>query len=178
MSEQSADIPITGKLTSKRKERVLKPLMTGVLCTAAVMGFSSRYTLLPPVSDYPCIPGRLFIMDRSDQDVGVGDLVTFKSKDTVLFPDGTLFTKITVGAPGDTVTVHRNEVSNGRHNYHSDVSVTADYLKVTLDSLSREEHLTSGKLFALGTLPGSLDSRFWGTVDIASQVVGKSYVIF
>lgn len=178
MSDTLSGIPITGKLTSKRKERVFKPLVIAAFCTTAVTGFSSRYTLLPPVSDYPCIPGRLFIMDRADLNVGVGDLVTFKSKDTVLFPDGTLFTKITVGAPGDTVIVDRNEVFNGRHNYHSDVSVTADYLKVTLDSLSREEHLQSGKLFALGTLPGSLDSRFWGTVDIPSQVVGKSYVIF
>lgn len=170
--------PLTGKLTSKAKERIYKPLILACVCTAAITGFSSRYTLLPPVSDFPCIPGRLFIMDRADQNIERGDLVTFKAQGAVLFPDGTLFTKISAGVGGDTVEVNRNIVSNGPRIYHSDVSVTADHLKVSLDSLSRKEALPDGKLFALGTLPGSYDSRFWGSVDVESQVIGKAYVIF
>jgi conjugal transfer pilin signal peptidase TrbI len=178
MASEPAKKPLSGKLTSKVKERVYKPLLLAGVCTVAITGFSSRYTLLPPVSDYPCIPGRLFIMDRADQKIERGDLVTFRSQGVHLYPDGTLFTKISAGVGGDNVEVDRNLVINGHRVYHSDVSVTADHLKVSLDSISRKEKVPAGKLFALGSLPGSYDSRFWGLVDVEEQVVGKAYVIF
>ncbi|WP_125825534.1 MULTISPECIES: signal peptidase I [unclassified Pseudoalteromonas] len=173
-----SNIPLAGKLTSKVKERVYKPLLILCTCTVAITSFSNRYTFLPPVSDYPCIPGRLYIMDKYDHKINKGDLVTFHAQGVKLFPDGTLFTKISAGVGGDTVQVKRNMIINGDHVYHTDVSVTANHLKVSLDSLSREENIPKGKLFALGSLPGSYDSRFWGLVDIEKQVVGKSYVIF
>lgn len=178
MASEPKKKPLLGKLTSKEKERVYKPLLLAGVCTVAITGFSSRYTILPPVSDYPCIPGRLFIMDRKDKLIERGDLVTFRAQGAHLFPDGTLFTKISAAVGGDKVEVNRNLVINGHHTYHTDVSVTADYLKVSLDSISRKEEVPEGKLFALGSLPGSYDSRFWGLVDVEEQVVGKAYVIF
>lgn len=169
---------IYGKVTSKLKERVYKPLLILTLSAVSITAFSSRYTLLPPVSDYACIPGRLFIMDREDKNISSGDIVTFKAKNTGLFKDGTLFTKIAFGAGGDTVIVDRTLITNGSKTYHTDVSVTADHLKIPVDTLQQEIKLPSGKLFTIGTLPGSFDSRFWGDVDVQSQVIGKTYVIF
>ena len=170
--------PLKGITTTHVKERVIKPLMLGLCISGLMLTFVSRFTFLPPISDYPCIPGRLFIMDRADQIIDQGDLVTFKARGVELFADDTLFTKIAIGLEGDKVEVLRGAVKSGDLSFSSDIGITADYLGITLDSLVRTEKIDSGKLFALGTLPGSYDSRFWGQVDIKEQVVGKTYVIF
>ncbi len=178
MVKHQSEVQLSGKLTSKLKERLVKPLVVITVCTVSITSFSNRYTLLPPISEYQCIPGRLFIMDKADHTIRKGDLVTFRAQGTKLFADGTLFTKISAGVGGDVVSVGRNNVANGNRIYHSDVSVTANHLNISLDDLSRKETIPQGKLFALGSLPGSYDSRFWGLVDVSKQVVGKSYVIF
>ena len=178
MSNKVSEQRLIGKMTTKLNERVFKPLILAVFLTVTITSFSSRFSLLPPVSKHQCIPGLLFIMDKYDKNISQGDLVTFKAKGTMLFPDGTLFTKITAGVGNDLVEVKRHLVTNGLTTYTSDISVTADYLKISLDTLSRTTHIPEGKLYALGTLPGSYDSRFWGTVDVQKQVVGKTYVIF
>lgn len=165
-------------LASKFKERVMKPLLLAVAITALIWGFSSKFTILPPTSTYPCLPGHIYLLDRNNLNIHAGDLVTFRAKGTKLFPDGTLFTKLVVGAAGDSVIVDRGLVSNGKKTYNTDISMTADYLHLKLDSLSRTEVIPKGKLFVIGTMPGSYDSRFWGNVDIESQVIGKTYVIF
>lgn len=177
MSDNNRELPLVGTLTTKVRERVYKPVLVGAFCIFSITAFSNRYTFLPPVSDYPCIPGSLFLLDRHDQNIKPGDLVTFKSKGTK-FPDGTLFTKITAGIGGDSVEINRGAVSNGTRSYHSDVSVTADHLQIPVDSLSKVVELPNGELFAIGTLPGTYDSRFWGSVNVEEQVVGRTYVIF
>lgn len=169
---------LIGKLTSKLKERVYKPICVAAICSYVVIGFSSKYTILPPVSDYPCIPGHVFLLDSSNLKINSGDLVTFKSHGASLFPDGTLFTKIAAGVAKEEVEVDRNLIINGDRIYQTDVSVTADHLNISLDSLSKKQSIKEGELFAIGTLPGSYDSRFWGVVDIQKQVLGKTYVIF
>ncbi|MCD9476333.1 hypothetical protein GLP21_18465 [Photobacterium carnosum] len=166
-----------GVKTSFFKERIRKPIILGGILVLSISAFCNRYTIIPPTGSVPCISGLVFLLDRHDMNIHEGDLVTFLAKNTQLFANDTVFTKLVVGDAGDEVKVNRNSVSNAGKVWNTDITVAAQVLKMPLDKLSRTERIKENHLFAIGTLPGSYDSRFWGEVNIEEQVVGKTYVL-
>lgn len=159
------------------KERIRKPIILGGVLVLSISAFCQRYTIIPPTGSVPCISGLVFLLDRHDMNVHDGDLVTFLAKNTQLFANDTVFTKLVVGDAGDDVRVDRNSVSNAENVWNTDITVAAQVLKIPLDKLSRTERIKANHLFAIGTLPGSYDSRFWGEINIDKQVLGKTYVL-
>ncbi|ENP8454714.1 TPA: S26 family signal peptidase [Photobacterium damselae] len=168
---------IKGITNSFVKERIVKPLVIGSVISLSITAFCQRYTIIPSSSSFPCISGSIFLLDRQDMNIQDGNLVTFLTKNAKLFPDDTHFTKLVVGSGGDTIVINRNEITNAGKTWNTDVTLSAQVLHVTLDSLSRTETIKPGHLFTIGTLPGSYDSRFWGQVNIKKQVLGKTYVL-
>lgn len=159
------------------QQRVLIPLTLAAFFTAAFFGFSQNFKLIVDVGKYPCLGGKLFLLDKNDLAVEQGDLVLIKSRHT-LFPDDTPFIKIAVGVAGDEVHVDHNVVSSGNLNYQTDISNIGSEQNMKASEFQQTINIPEGKLFALATLPGAYDSRSWGLVDIKEQLIGTLYVIF
>jgi conjugal transfer pilin signal peptidase TrbI len=123
-----------------------------------------------------CLPYHLFIVDTYNKHPETGDLVTFKTKGlSPLFEDGHLFTKKVGATSGQEI-----DVSNGLIKAHNSFYGTLDLLEKLQKPASdfiRKETVPEGKYFAVGTLPRSYDSRYWGYVD-QSQILGKTYALY
>ncbi len=101
-----------------------------------------------------------------------GDLIVFH------YPQagGHSFLKRIIGLPGDTIEERNGEFwVNGSTLpwQEAHVEPTEELAALNLSPL----HIASGHFFVLGDNPStSLDSRFWGTVDM-HEVVGKALLI-
>lgn len=92
-----------------------------------------------------------------------------------LFPAGTEFVKLIVGAPGDLVhvgaraTTVNGVVVAGPLDSLGALGLTADKVETTFI-------LAPGDFFAVGTRPHSYDSRYWGPVHV-EQFVGTASLL-
>ena len=81
-----------------------------------------------------------------------------------------------VGAvPGDHVVIAHNELYiNGRKIGPLDVAEkAAKRMHVAITSFAKDEIVPAGKIFVIGTMPHTFDSRYWGYAD-AGSVVGRA----
>lgn len=142
--------------------------------------FFSRYTIGIDTQDIKCIKNySVFFVEKHTGTLVRGDIYSFKTKDlSPFYKKGTLFTKIIVGLPGDTIRVDDQD-----RIYVNDTLVgeglmyAESKLKQPKEKFRGTQILGKDKYWVMGDNKFSFDSRYWGTVD-AKDFVGKSHPIF
>jgi len=139
---------------------------------------SSRYEILIAPDEGPiCLPEKVFILDKMSFPEKDG-FVMFTAKGLEpWFTDGMPVVKYLRGSPGDEIKVmERRLYINGVQRATLNDTVL-EKLKVTDMELERNEVIPDNKYWVMGSLPPSLDSRYWGYIT-KSQIIGKAYAIF
>jgi signal peptidase I len=102
-----------------------------------------------------------------------GDIIVFR------FPqaDGREFVKRVIGLPGDVVEEQSGRVYvNGKPLALADTTGSSEEMQPVMTMAAHR--IPPGQLFVLGdNQAASLDSRYWGTVDI-DKVVGKAFLVY
>jgi conjugal transfer pilin signal peptidase TrbI len=171
----------TEKQTLTNKEFAIgmaKSLFAVILCFSAIQLFSAKYSFgYDGTTGEHCLPYTLFIIDKQDKQLDRHNLFAFYSKNmNPYYPNGTIVVKELAGIPGDRVVVNEGKVYvEGK--LRGDLPHVKKLKKKNSD-YQRDELVPAGKYWAMGTLPKSYDSRYWGYVDSERQVIGKAYPIF
>ncbi|MEZ8029242.1 signal peptidase I [Enterovibrio norvegicus] len=127
-----------------------------------------------------CLPLRVTIVDYKDTTPSRGDMYEYHIQGAEpYFADGTRFTKIMAAVPGDRVEVDLNGITvfgvdGEMKRYNVDARPMLNYSKISADWFERTVEVPEGHFFAMGTLAGSFDSRFWGVVPL-NRIEGKAY---
>lgn len=131
----------------------------------------------------PCLPGRLYMVEKGRQPAQ-DDLVAFVTDGRPVRPycPGMRFVKLVAGRPGDQVEI--NADCQGRVTGPDGYIYEFNLEEAVLDLLGKEcrdfvahYEIPPGHYFAVGTLPDSYDSRYWGLVQ-PNQVIGRAVKIF
>lgn len=141
--------------------------------------FTERYVIAANSTVSNCLHATYFLVDKWDQDVGVGDLAAFKMMTkNPLYPTSRKWIKQVVATEGMTVTVDRERVqfSDGRI-IESNMDHTMGYLKLEPSDIKPVVTLRQGQFFMMGDTRTSYDSRYWGPVE-QQNILGKAYALF
>jgi conjugal transfer pilin signal peptidase TrbI len=142
--------------------------------------FMAHYTL-GLASGTPCLPGRLYIVEKGLPPVRHG-LVAFRTDDRQRpYRPGTKFVKLVVGLPGDQVEINaacRGAVVSPDGAYPIVLEDRVlDRLGKDCRDLAGSYEIPADSYFVVGTLPDSYDSRYWGLVS-SEQVIGRAWKVF
>lgn len=124
------------------------------------------------INETVSLPNWAFITDKTDKNVGPGDLVTFVSPPTPFYPAGKVFVKRVLGVEGDhvrrdgqTFYVNDRRVGDAKPRNGEGVALTAGPVGT----------IPKGRIFVAGDHPDSLDSRYAMIGWIStSRIVGKA----
>jgi conjugal transfer pilin signal peptidase TrbI len=147
-----------------------------------VLSFSSRYQISFTQSATACLPITAAMIDTKNRTPKRGHLMSFLiRKAEPYFAQGTNFVKIAAGISGDKVTIDIDGVTVTSPEgvvtrYETSASRMLAYTKLSEKDIKREFIVPEGQYFALGTLPASFDSRYWGLVE-QSDVIGVGYAL-
>jgi conjugal transfer pilin signal peptidase TrbI len=150
-------------------------LTSGLLLAGLVV--VSHYGIGVDVQKQQCLPYRVFLLEKGTVPSRRGEFVVFRADDRMapFFRPGQMFIKELAGLPGDDVTVQKGSVAvNGEYRGHLDL---LGKLGRKTEDYERAEKVPAEKMWVMGTLPRSFDSRYWGYVD-RWQVIGRAYPLF
>ncbi|MDC5725639.1 MULTISPECIES: S26 family signal peptidase [Vibrio] len=146
----------------------------------AVLLLSGRYQISLVPTALGCLPIKAAVIDSKNHFPKRGQLMSFLSLNAQpYFAHGTNFLKIAAGVAGDTVTFDLDGVTVTTKDgevirYAADARRMLNYAQIDFDTLNKTFVVPEGQYFALGTLPTSFDSRYWGLVE-HSQIIGVGY---
>lgn len=160
-----------------------KWLIAVVGCVALAVGIlageyvSDRYRLGVDTADVKCLPWTYYAISLGTPEPKVGELVAFKVRGLEPhYADGTLFTKIVEGVPGDQVKARSDGLEvNGKLFPFSERTLSR--LDKSAEEFSRGYQLAEGEYFMAATEPDAFDSRYYGPVS-AEQFIGSSRPIW
>lgn len=141
---------------------------------AVLLSVNHFFTLGINVSQ--SLPEHVFLVLKREQDLRVGDYVTFRWHGGGPYLAGIKFTKIVKGVPGDVVTVRgRDILINGEFVGRAKFrATTGQSLEIALPGV-----IPPGHFYVHGLHTDSLDSRYAITGLIkAEKVIGKSIPLF
>lgn len=159
-----------------------------VLAVAYTLGwwFSNLYEF-GVARGKPCMPGRFYFIERLVPGRVLkfqrGDLIVFRTdnRTSPYYQRGTRFIKVVHGVPGDRVVIDDSgKVQINGKNYHFETALetkVADLLGRKLGDCAVNYVIPEGRYFAMGTLPDSYDSRYWGMVH-PDQIMGKGLAVW
>ncbi|UJF20233.1 signal peptidase I (plasmid) [Vibrio sp. SS-MA-C1-2] len=129
-----------------------------------------------------CLPVDVALIDNWNTSIKRGQLIYFRSENAEpLFANNTKFLKIAAALEGDQVTINKDSVIVTNRSYSREYAVDAtrmlNYLNWPLSMIEKTFTVEVGQVFALGTLPSSFDSRYWGTVS-TKNIEGVAYAIY
>lgn len=125
-----------------------------------------------------CLPHSVWILNRSaPTSIERGQYIQYIAKGIAPIADGALVVKIAAGVPGDRIHVDAEGVSiNGA--YWGPVNPESLHkAHLSVADITRDLVVPPGKLFVLGTLPRTWDSRYWGLLD-DRQIVGRAWPLW
>ena len=154
----------------------LFPFCIAAVIAAAVTWFSHGYKLIFVFNSDKCIPGSVFVVDTQQKQVNTAELLMFKSHQTDILPAGINIIKLVAGVQGDRVEVGQFSVSNNSHKFPAPIDSAAKALNIDTRTLTGTRTVEKDRLFVLGTLASSYDSRFFGPIK-TQQVIGRAYLI-
>ncbi|MEZ9360319.1 S26 family signal peptidase [Vibrio cyclitrophicus] len=152
--------------------------LVGLVLTILLV--SSRYQVSLVPTALGCLPIKAAVIDSKNHHPKRGQLMSFLSDNAEpYFAHGTNFLKIAAGIAGDTVTIDLDGVTvttdDGQvTRYAADARRMMKYAQIDAETLIQTFVVPQGHYFALGTLPTSFDSRYWGLVE-HSQIIGVGY---
>ncbi|WP_435000199.1 S26 family signal peptidase (plasmid) [Vibrio scophthalmi] len=152
-------------------QQALKIATAMIMLALIVSIMSIRYKISIVPSAIGCLPIRAAIIDVIERNPGRGQLVSFAVRRAEpYFANGTMFLKIAAGLGGDTVTVDVDKVTittvEGEQTvYHVNALPMLKYAQLTAEQITGVFKIPKGKVFVLGTLPSSFDSRYWGLIN-------------
>lgn len=147
--------------------------------------FSSRYEI-GLVQGEPCLPGRLYLIDRQARGFRHGDVIVFRTdgRTSPPYQPGSRFLKKVRGLPGDRVVVTpAGKVHVLGRGYYFASALEPRVVELLVNRLKKDGDFTAdypvnpGCYFVMGTLPDSYDSRYWGLV-CGGQVAGKAWALW
>lgn len=167
---------------SSRRWLTLVVLLGGLL--AAGHWLSDRYRLGLDRQQTPCLPYRVFLVDLTVRTVTRGDYVAFRSDQRLepFFLPGSVVIKQVLAVAGDRVTVTAEAIyvnhvpTPGTAPVYGALPL-AGPLGVDPANLTRDEEVPAGRLWVMGTVVNSFDSRYWGFLN-ADQIVGRAYAVW
>lgn len=155
----------------------LQTTLVVIISVGALYGFKSRYQIgVNTQLDLQCLPYDVFLIDFKDQALSRGDFIAFHARGMAPYiPDGTVIIKELAGVPGDRVVVDKGVVIvNDANRGELDL---VEKLNASAEHYSRNETVPDGKMWVMGTLPRSFDSRYWGYVE-PDQIIGRAYALW
>lgn len=159
-------------------KKYLKPTLLLIVITSMLLIgqsiFSANYQIGVNVTN--SLPGTLFLIEKDNLDLKQGDLVSFRNKNTILYPNKTLL-KIVTGKQGDKITIDSKSRSYGVNKYQffaKEFSRTGKKLEVFK---FKKNTIPDNKYFVTTPAKDSYDSRYFGFID-KSQIIGKAWAIF
>lgn len=151
------------------------PIGVGVLVALAIMRWVVSFAVVPTGSMWPTIPNPCYILvDHLATEFSEphrGEIVLFH------FPDdpSRIFVKRIIGMPGDTITIHDNQVFVNNH------PLSEPYLQQRTTGTFGPYNVPAGDYFMLGdNRIVSEDSRYWDHKYVPkSSIIGRAdYVIW
>lgn len=152
-------------------------LFAGVLTAGGAFTASSvaqNWRLAYDKAEHPCLPWRVYLIRLTDDRPMRDQIVTFHAQGVEpFFPNGTLFTKLVIGLPGETVTVGPDSVTVGGVMHPGLSRAVAQKLGKSLADFATTYTLGPDEFFMVGTDPEAFDSRYYGPVK-GSRVFGHA----
>ena len=146
--------------------------------------FSVRYEI-GIAQGKPCLPGRFYMIERRVEgrlpEFKRGDLIVFRTDRRTMpwYQPGTRFVKVVRGVPGDRVVIDGSgkvQITGPDYRFKSALEPqVVELLGRKPGDLAADYPIPERGYFAMGTLPDSYDSRYWGLVQ-PDQIVGKGLV--
>lgn len=131
-----------------------------------------------------CLPFSVSIINKLVKEPRREQLFSYLSHSAEpYFANGVNFHKLAAAIEGDVVDITKDRVivtnpdSNYKKVYDIESLPMLNYAQIDIETFARTLLVPPGKIFALGTLQGSFDSRFWGLVDV-KYIQGVGYGIF
>lgn len=153
-------------------------LVVGSMSVYAGTRFSLGYETQ---DEFQCLPWTLFLIDKHDTNIEKGHYFAYSAKGMEpLVANGTIALKKAAAGPGDLVRVELDRTWVEDQPQPNSELMFPDAIKPlyeSMESLTRELVVPEGEFFAMGTLLGSYDSRYWGTVK-SDQVIGRVYPLY
>ncbi|WP_299021322.1 S26 family signal peptidase [uncultured Photobacterium sp.] len=163
--------------------RIVKPLsLTAVLLTGGAWA-TDKYRVEIAQATTGCLPVTAVLVDKHNLYPSRGQLFSYRSQSAEpYFAAGSTFNKIAAALPGDMVEITPRQVKishreGGTTEYALDARRMLTYAQMSPLDITKTLLIPKGKIFALGTLSSSFDSRYWGLVD-NGQVKGVGYALF
>lgn len=171
-----------GKLPARQPWPVFAAQCLLVLAVIVVGGrwLLAHYSLAL-ASGKPCLPGRLYLVEKGGRPVRHGLVAFFTDGRQRPYKPGQKFVKLVVGLPGDLVEISgacQGSVTSpdGAYTFALEEEVL-NLLGRDCRDFAASYEIPPGAYFVVGTLPGSYDSRYWGLV-LPDQVIGRARTIF
>ncbi|WP_084212234.1 signal peptidase I [Geoalkalibacter subterraneus] len=162
----------------------MQAIATIVLTVTVFHLATSRFSFGLEAQEEACLPYTLFVIDKKDTSVALGDFVAFYADERTRpwFEPGTLMIKEVRATAGDRIRIEKGqmfindaEVDYGRIDPEV-VSKIEEKKKVT-PSFDREMVLEEMRFWVMGNQPRTFDSRYWGPIS-SEQIVGQAYPLF
>ena len=164
------------------RKRVVMVLLAAALFSVAIPSgewAQSHVRFAIDSAKQPCLPYRFYLIRVDDKHITRGAFASFKTRGLQpFFKDGTVFTKLVMGVPGDRVSIVGGYVEVAGRPVGGISPRIARALRRTPQSFDRIYTLGPGQYFMAGTEgPTPYDSRYYGPV-VAEQLEGRAYPIW
>lgn len=153
-------------------------LLVAAGVVAAMEATKGQWTIATDVQKYyRCLPFEWYFVENGPiAEPARGDLVRFEAPEHVEQFDGSFeLIKIVAAVGGDSWRIEDNELYiNGKR---WDSLHLIQKLGLQVGDLDGQGVIGRDEIFVLGTNPSSLDSRYWGTINVR-DINGKAHAIF
>lgn len=160
------------------KYRILMAITALVVIYGGIKAFTDRYSIVMDISEFRCLNAWVYLLDKKDKNVSVGDLITIEGKGVPILPDKYRYTKMIAGLDKDTVSFNGLYTSNDNKKFKRYTPVPKEYYDIKKEKkLASNWTVSTGKAFLIGDQIKSVDSRIVGLADMR-YLIGKTYVLF
>lgn len=161
---------------ASRKEWLAAGIAGGVVLLMSVAA-QHAIGLHIDASEGRCMPERFYVSVPLLSEPQRGDVVSFSADGRIFLGlmDGKRIGKIIVGIPGDRVTSNQEGLYvNGALVAVRNQTSMANIKKAGKVAVDLDKTLQVGELIAIGSMPRSFDSRYWGVLP--SELVDRKLI--
>ena len=167
---------------ASRKRFFVRAIIVFLVFGSAIAYANERFILgLDPQGEHRCLPWVFYVIDTHQTSITKDQYFAYSAMGMEpIVENGHIALKKAAGAPGDQVVIEQARTwveGMAQPNSHLMIAPAIEHLYESKEALMREIVIPEGEIFALGTLEGSYDSRYWGNVK-EEQIIGRAFPIF